>query len=136
MARFKGVIFLRFLFPVFRFSSAALIRTASTGETEEAIFTGVRMEIMTAASVITPITITKSRDMDHFHPSGTSRKPRMQPSTRPAGMAIPDRNMPSFLTSLRICFFVVPITRSLPYSCVFGNDGDIEKGCKSPVMWL
>lgn len=82
---------------------------------------------MTAAPVITPITITKSRDMDHFHPSGTSRKPRMQPSTRPGGNGY-SRQKHAFLPHQPSDLLLRRSDNPEPavFLC-FGNDGDIEK---------
>ena len=122
-ARLTGVILLCFL-SLFRTAppvDTSLILTASTGDTEEAIFNGVRIEIITAVSVSTAITAMQGMEILHFHPSGSSRNPRRLPNRIPTGMAIPETNRPSLRTSFFICLLVVPMTRSLPYSCVLAT---------------
>ena len=120
-AREHGVIFRYsfFVFPSFFISVIVVILTASTGETCIAIRTGFRIDSITVISITRAVMTANLIVFGQYQPPGISRYPAIPPLMMPRGMESNDSILPSLRTRHFICFWVMPITRSLPYSFTF-----------------
>ena len=102
-----------FVSPIIVTSDAVVILTASTGETDIAICTSLRIDRWTVTAITKAVRTANLTVFGQYQPPGRIRYPMIQPPTIPRGIENSDIFLLSFFTRRFICLCVIPTARRL-----------------------